>query len=991
MKRYSSRTVLLLLFIVLICFPLMGQVQTGNIFGTVASKDGTELPGVTVTLTGVGAPQSSVTDAQGKFRFINLSPGTYSLKADLAGYGTASRSGVSVNIGRNADVTMVLNPSISESITVTGEAPLLDTRKAGTGATLSRVELENVPTGRDPWVILQQTPGVLVDRVNVGGNESGQQSQYVGKGSGGDQATWNVDGVNITDVGAPGSSPTYYDFDSFEEMQVTTGGTDVRTQTPGVQLNMVTKRGTNDLSGAAKYFNTSGDMQADREIPAEARTYLGAVNEIDNIQEYGFDAGGPIIRDRLWLWGAYSKQNIDLLPSAGVRADGTVPARRLDETLLETFNVKLNAQPIAANSFSFAAMQGDKIKLLRNLSPTRPAETAWNQGASYEGPTMWKVEDTHIFSPNFYATGLYSRTQGGFQLISDNGKGCQTIDCGLDSLPNYYGINTGRNFRTYYSYITERPQEQIRGDASAFTQTGSVSHELRFGFGSRNAEVSSFSAWPGDYIINYSREAEAGTPGAIGLVGIRRPADFTYTVDVTDFYVGDTMLFGAFTVVAGARFDKQVGAVQPGTIAAHSLAPEVFPALTYGGTTEDLTWETISPRLGVTYAFGNDRRTLVRAALNRYVDSMAGSTVYAPAPTTGGYVYYLFSDTNGDILLTPDEIDFSRTFGFSNWNPDDPASVDEFYRYDQSMSPPHTDEVILGVEREVMTDFSLGANVTFRRMENQVFFRPEKTKGAGDYYTRADYVLASSPLTGALPSGSAYSVPYYELAAGIDPATYRVITNLPGYSQSFTGLELNGLKRFSNRWMMRANLSFMDWQHSIDDDAVGDPTRLRGATGCYSCDGSAVLQGSGAGSGPKGGVYINAKWAYNVTGTYLLPFVETNLGFNLTGRQGYPIPNVHSVDTSEGTKYVLIGDADSERHEDIHALDLRLAREFRWRGVGLIVSADVFNVLNSDTVLQRNTLVNSTNSDGEVTAGTPGRISEILSPRVIRLGARFTF
>ncbi|MGZ7031790.1 MAG: carboxypeptidase regulatory-like domain-containing protein, partial [Thermoanaerobaculia bacterium] len=243
MKRLSLWCICLCI----VAVPLFAQIQTGNIYGKVQAKDGSALPGVTVVLTGVGAPQTFVSDSQGNFRFPNLSPGTYGLKAELAGYGSSVRQGINVSIGANADVTMMLNPSVAESITVTAEAPLLDVRKAGTGATVTRVELEKVPTGRDPWVILQQTPGVLIDRLNVGGSESGQQSSYVGKGQTSAQATWNIDGVNITDVGALGSSPTYYDFDSFEELRVTTGDTDPRIQTSGVQLNMVTKRGTNDF------------------------------------------------------------------------------------------------------------------------------------------------------------------------------------------------------------------------------------------------------------------------------------------------------------------------------------------------------------------------------------------------------------------------------------------------------------------------------------------------------------------------------------------------------------------------------------------------------------------------------------------------------------------------------------------------------------------------------------------------------------------------
>ncbi len=130
----------------LLAFGAYGQgAQSGNIFGTVAGSDGGALPGVTVVLTGGGAPQTTVTDAQGRFRFINLSPDTYSLRAELAGYGTAERSGVTVNIGRNAEVSMTLNPSVSQTITVTAETPLLDERRTGTGTTITEIELEEDP------------------------------------------------------------------------------------------------------------------------------------------------------------------------------------------------------------------------------------------------------------------------------------------------------------------------------------------------------------------------------------------------------------------------------------------------------------------------------------------------------------------------------------------------------------------------------------------------------------------------------------------------------------------------------------------------------------------------------------------------------------------------------------------------------------------------------------------------------------------------------
>ena len=104
----------------------------------------------------------------------------------------------------------------------------------------------------------------MVDRVNVGGSESGQQSQFAGRGDNGDNAMWSVDGVVITDMAAVGATPTYYDFDSFEEVQVSTGGNDLTLQTGGIGISFVTKRGGNAIHGSARVYYTNDDLVSEQ-------------------------------------------------------------------------------------------------------------------------------------------------------------------------------------------------------------------------------------------------------------------------------------------------------------------------------------------------------------------------------------------------------------------------------------------------------------------------------------------------------------------------------------------------------------------------------------------------------------------------------------------------------------------------------------------------------------------------------------------------------
>jgi hypothetical protein len=607
---------------------------------------------------------------------------------------------------------------------------------------------------------------------------------------------------------------------------------------------------------------------------------------------------------------------------------------------------------------------------------------------------MWKIEDTHVFGPNFYLTGLFSEVQGGFQLIADAGKGCQTVECSASEPPPFFDEDLGSSFRNFYSYQTVRPQTQYRGDASAFFTTGSLNHELKFGLGFREAEVSSLTVFPGGQFVNV-----AG--GEAYLVGLYRNSDFIYNVDATDLYVGDTMMVGRLTLQAGLRYDSQVGSVQGGSQPANAVIPDVLTPITFGGSTEDLEWTSISPRIGLTYALGSEKRTLLRAAANRYVDQMGGATVYATSPLSYGYLYYYMVDLNHDKIAQSGEICKGAAsdpagcaaYGASgiiasggSVDPNNPGSAIPTVRWDPDINPPHTDEFIFGAESEVMPNLSIGANLTYRELNDFLETRYEKHRGAGDFYTRADYLAGgakTATCTGANcgPFGS-YTATYYTLA---DFSGLGVITNRDDYSQTYTGLELNATKRMADRWMLRGNFSWNDWSQDVGDNAFADPTRLRTNYGCTICDGGTVVQGSGAGSGAKGGIYINAEWAYSVTGVYQIPVVETSFGFNLVGREGYPIPYAHRVTTSEGFKFILIDDDPADRRqEDLTTLDLRLAKDFRFMsgGLGVTVSADVFNVFNEQTVLQRNTRLG-------VASGN--RITELLSPRVFRLGARLTF
>jgi hypothetical protein len=150
---YVKRTQLFvcLLALLLVTFTngvAFGQEETGNCYIEVKDNEGAALPGVTVTLTGGGAPRVQVTNAQGQARFLALSPGNYELSASLDGFGTVEYPSVVIGVGRNTTIQAEMSSAVEETITVTSESPLLDERKVSAGTSISQIELERIPSRR---------------------------------------------------------------------------------------------------------------------------------------------------------------------------------------------------------------------------------------------------------------------------------------------------------------------------------------------------------------------------------------------------------------------------------------------------------------------------------------------------------------------------------------------------------------------------------------------------------------------------------------------------------------------------------------------------------------------------------------------------------------------------------------------------------------------------------------------------------------------------
>ena len=291
------------------------QQQTGEIFGKVTDQSGAVMPGVTVTVTSpvLLQPLVAITSDSGTYQFPRLEVADYTVTFELAGFKTVVNEGIHITAGSSAQINGQLGVStVEETITVSGRSAIVDTKATGTRQTFTSDLLQNIPSARDPWVILQQTAGIAMDRENIGGNMSGQQSNYVSRGGSPMNNKFSLDGVDITDLSATGSSPTYYDFDMFEEITINTGGVDVTQQTGGVGVNLVTKAGSDVFRGSARFLDTNHRTESNNITDALRSQGASSGNPIQDIQDYGVEMGGPIKRGRAWVWGAVGKSAIDV-------------------------------------------------------------------------------------------------------------------------------------------------------------------------------------------------------------------------------------------------------------------------------------------------------------------------------------------------------------------------------------------------------------------------------------------------------------------------------------------------------------------------------------------------------------------------------------------------------------------------------------------------------------------------------------------------------
>src|SRR5712692_6139513 len=303
---------------------LFAQSATGSITGNVFDASGGAVPGATVSVKSpeTGAARTATSGAAGNFTFPLLSPGLYAVSAELSGFSPAKAANVTVSVGADSTVRLVLEPAgVQATVRVSAEAPLIETTKSGVSAVMNETYVKNLPTnGRNFLDVVLSTPFVVKDNFRVG--------DLVFAGQRGTLNSLVVDGTdnNNTFFGqafgrtGTGRAPYQFSLDSVKEFQVNTSGYSAEYgRAGGAVINVVTKSGTNDYHGSAFYFY--------RDKKLNAKDYTDAVAGREkapyHFDQFGATVGGPLVRDRLFFFANYDGQrnqtpNTVIFPPANV-------------------------------------------------------------------------------------------------------------------------------------------------------------------------------------------------------------------------------------------------------------------------------------------------------------------------------------------------------------------------------------------------------------------------------------------------------------------------------------------------------------------------------------------------------------------------------------------------------------------------------------------------------------------------------------------------
>ncbi|HJR58456.1 MAG TPA: TonB-dependent receptor [Vicinamibacterales bacterium] len=953
-------TRVVLLAMVLVAFgatPAVAQLEPGRLTGIVSDPQGAVLPGVTVTATSPSliGKQVAVTEEDGKFLFPSLPSGTYTLTFELSSFRPVRRENIVLTLGRTFTVDMQLEvASVTETLTVTAESPLVDRTTTAVGNEFSAEKLAAVPSATDLWAALGQAPGVRMLGFDVGGSHKSQQVGYESFGIR-NQNRVVTDNVDTTE--GTGGAGFYQDFFAHEEVAVSAAGGDVAMNTPGSALISTIKSGGNSFKSLLNFtYEGEGFVGRNLDDANKRRGDTGQPNII--FYESHLDLGGPVIRDRVWFYTAFNRFKIDKIIS-GVPKFSNIAGERLQTTDLGIFNnftAKGTYRMTDKDTLIGYYQWGEKVKPFRGLSVTTPPDSILGQDSD---SWMYKGQWQRLWSNRLFTdvnVGLF-----GFGWPMAPNVDFQTNPPRTD-LGN--GLNSGAGWLAGDAggpFTFDRHKPQITIASTYFLPDRVGSHDLKFGL-----------EWLDD-------QSKFGNNGNSGPILYRDRNGGTAEIEFFDFNSFETFGTGwtgaddrnkrlaifaqdrwsptdRLTITLGVRFDRQ----QP--YYAASIRDPLLTEIFEPRRTEEtvlLTSNKVVPRVGVSYDPVGDNKSVIKAFYGRYYFNFADRLSNLNPGGTNSQ-RWTFLDPNGNRLY--DGLHELGTLILTTGG----TST----RMDPDLKTPYTDEFNVSYERQFWGESSLRAAYVRKQVRDE--FATRVPARDGQYTIPVQRTVDISGFDTGITGQQTFTL--HHIPAGL--STQNIVATIPDGegSYDFDTIQLAFNKRFRRGLFIQSSIDYQ-WRDELRNASnpstsplVADPINTT-----YYQNASAFPE--------VGNRQKNTNWNYRLLGRYELPY-RVGLAANLRVQSGWPwARRISAALPNLGTVFFFVEPIENNRSDTVTIVDLRVDKTFGLGRYRFTVIGDVFNALNSNAVTNFN-MLNGTQFN---------RIIAPLDPRTAMLGVRFEF
>ena len=679
------------------------------------------MPGVTVEAASpvlIEKVKSVVTDGNGGYRITDLRPGLYTVSFTLTGFSTYRREGLELP----TDFTATLNAelkvgALEETITVTGESPIVDVSSTSRVTVLNREVLDAVPTGRTIYGMSQLVTGVALNQPDVGGSRAMQQTYMSTRGLTSANNIVQIDGLMINGLDGDGAVQQYINNQMIQEMTYTTAGAGADVSPGGVRVNVVMKDGGNQHNGTFFGSWNDGSWQANNHTPALQAAGLRAVDKISKIYEFSGGIGGPIKRDRLWYFFAGRLSGVDApiadtfyVPAGATNADcqaGRVACEQgIDDQTINSATLRLTWQISQRNKLAMFYEEIDKFRGHGMNAGDDPLTAS----------QIWT-------SPRYNDAALKFTSTISSQLLFDAG---YSFNYEEYVITNQDGINQDRGTAAWYQGASRRDQtlvtlrnglanwggrypDRFNTQASLSYVTGA--HQAKFGFQYN---------W-GTYINTRETNADLqqvysnGVPVSVTVYNTPLRYKDALLGDL-GIYLQDTWTMDRLTLNGGLRYEvlrHEVSDQESG--AGRFIGARRFSAIPMP------TWKDVSPRFGAVYDLFGNAKTALKFGLNRYMESRTTFFANRYNPLALSSASLTWTDLNTDDIAQGElgctyltagcEINFGllpSTFGRAQLNRVDP----DFKRV-------YNVETTAGVQHELLPRVSVAANWyrrTFHRL-----------------------------------------------------------------------------------------------------------------------------------------------------------------------------------------------------------------------------------------------------------------------------------